>query len=171
MALASAEVRLLEATRKIFEEGHPINHLSPNEAGYAYESDPTQLHSVGIPSAMANAEKYFHGSHTAFSIAKGLLERRLLEATGEYCVGGRDFIYESGYRFWYEVYDDGGISRNSPGPSYPNEKLEQTINYFSDNGRRGRIIPGNVSEETFNNWCVLATIAYIDRIIETGEVK
>lgn len=171
MALASSEVRLLEATRKVFEEGHPLKYLSSIEAGYAYVSDPTPLHSVGIASAMENAEKYFQGSHAAFRIAKGRLERRLLEATGKYCVGGRDFIYEAGYRWWYEVYDDGSPSRNSPGPSYPDEKREQTINYFSDGGKRGRILPGDVSEETFNNWCVLATIAYIDRIIETGEVK
>jgi hypothetical protein len=34
-----------------------------------------------------------------------------------------------------------------------------------------RIVPGNVSEETFNNWKVLANLAYIDRILETGEIK
>jgi hypothetical protein len=164
MALLASEIRLLKAARKVFETGESII-----SRGWGYNK-PTEPHNISLNLALEEAEKYFHGSHAAFSLAKGRLERRLLE-TGKYYVSGRDFIYEAGYRFWYEVYDDGGASRNSPGPSYPNEKFEQTINYFSDNGRRGRIILGDVSEETFNNWCVLATMAYIDRILETGEIK
>jgi hypothetical protein len=34
-----------------------------------------------------------------------------------------------------------------------------------------KILPGNITKETFNNWKVLANLAYIDKILETGEIK
>ena len=34
-----------------------------------------------------------------------------------------------------------------------------------------KILPGNISEDTYYSWIILISLAWIDRILETGEIK
>ncbi len=86
-------------------------------------------------------EVYKRDGSVAFKIANTRISRNLLETGGFW---SWQLLRELGYRVWVDIdYGNGS----------------------------GRIEPGNVSEETFDNWQVLANLAYIDRILETGEIK
>jgi hypothetical protein len=102
-----------------------------------------EAHDVSLSMAIDKCEKYFHGSYAAYRVARERIIRKLKSADGHYFWSCR-FLRETGYSVWKHIdYGDG----------------------------TGKIVPGNVSEETFNNWKVLANLAYIDRILETGEIK
>ena len=106
-------------------------------------SDPFPSHDISFYTALDHCEKYFHGSSAAYRVAKERIERKLSAANGR-GFWGRTFLRQNGFRDWVQEKDENG-----------------------DNWIR----PGNVTEENFKNWCVLASMAYIDRIIDTGEVK
>jgi hypothetical protein len=103
-----------------------------------------ETHNISMWTAVDEAEKYFQGSYAAYRVAKERFIRKLMALPGRRGFWARHYLNEVGY-------------------------AEEFYRQASFGG--GQIVSGNVSEETFNNWCVLATMAYIDRIIETGEVK
>jgi hypothetical protein len=91
-------------------------------------------------------------------------ERRLLQAARKFIAGGEPYIYP---RFTLEPHDVDIVTA-----------IEGCEKYFHGSHvgylpgeYTGRIEPGNVSEETFKNWKTLICLAYIDRILETGEIK
>lgn len=135
MALASSEVRLLRAIRKIYAADEPLFSKVCDKYFESYD--------ISLDFAMDSCEKYFEGSHTAYRVARDRLSRKIDEANSGRGFWGWSFLMDNGYKYWSEIPLGNG--------------------YF-------RFGPGNVSEKTFKNWCVLATMAYIDRIIETGEV-
>lgn len=98
-------------------------------------------HDVALSMALDECKKYFRGSYAAYRLSKERILRRL-RGTNWFWVD--DLLKNAGYYVWKNIdYGNGA----------------------------GRIVPGNISEETFNNWKVLANLAYIDRILETGEIK
>lgn len=104
----------------------------------------TESHDISLWIAVDEAEKYFQGSYAAYRLARERFIRKLMALPGRRGFWARSYLNEVGYAVeFYRQASFGG----------------------------GQIVPGNVSRETFNNWCVLATMAYIDRIIETGEVQ
>jgi hypothetical protein len=104
----------------------------------------TEPHDISFWRAIDEAEKYFEGSHAAYRVARERFIRKMMVLPGRHGFWARSFLHDIGYR---------------------------VLVYKQDSFGGGFIEPGNVSQETFNNWCVLATMAYIDRIIETGEMK
>lgn len=131
MTLSASEVRLLQAARKLIEGGEDI----------VRHNAVCAAHDVSLSAALDECEKYYHGSTSAYRLAKERISRRFREVGNFWSF---DFLRDKGYSVW------------------------KNIDY--GNGT-GRIVPGNISEETFNNWKVLANLAYIDRILETGEIK
>jgi hypothetical protein len=102
-----------------------------------------ETHDISLWIAIDEAEKYFQGSYAAYRVAKERFIRKLMALPGRHGFWARRYLNEAGYAVeFYRQASFGG----------------------------GQIVPGNVSQEAFNNWCVLATMAYIDLIIETGEV-
>ena len=101
-------------------------------------------HEISLNTAIDNCQKYFEGDDAAFRIANDRVSRRICAANNRNMFWSLKFLREIGYSYWREVpLETGG----------------------------GKIVPGNVSEETFKNWKILANLAYIDRILETGEIK
>jgi hypothetical protein len=103
-----------------------------------------EAHDISLSTALDACEKYFHGSKVAFRIAKDRVYRRLREANGSHAFWSASYLREIGYTHWREEKLGGGFVK---------------------------ILPGNITKETFNNWKVLANLAYIDKILETGEIK
>jgi hypothetical protein len=131
--LSAAEIRLLKAARKLIEGGEPVVYLQ-------HTLEP---HEVSLYTALGACEKYFHGSHTAYAIAKDRLDRYIAKMNERGRFWSHEVIRGVGYSAWREIDNGDGTVR---------------------------IMSGNISEETFNNWKVLVNLAYIDRILESGEV-
>lgn len=129
---------------RLLKAARKIFETGETLVGPGYLPHPTEPHNISINLALDSCEKYFEGSHAAYRVAKGRLFRRFDAVTQRRGFWSWRFLRENGYYYWKEIkLRDGG----------------------------GRIVAGNVSEETFHNWCVLANLAYIDRILETGEIK
>lgn len=129
---------------RLLKAARKIFETGESLVGPSYMSDPIEPHNISIDRALESCDKYFEGSDAAYRVAKGRLFRKFDAANKRRGFWAWSFLRENGYYYWKEIkLPDGG----------------------------GRIVPGNVSEETFHNWCVLANLAYIDRILETGEIK
>jgi hypothetical protein len=107
-------------------------------------SEPVESQDISLSLAIDASEKYFQGSYPAYRLARERIWRKLGAVSQRRGFWARSFLMENGFRTWVDSRDKDGVNR---------------------------IKPGNVTEENFNNWCVLATMAYIDRILDTGEIK
>lgn len=132
MKLAASEIRLLQAARKFIDGGEP----------YVMPYIELEGHQVSIDTAIDACEKYFHGSHSAYRLARERISRKLRES--ESGLFPSKILHGLGYAVW---------------------------RYIGLGGGHGKIVEGNVSQETMNNWHVLARLAWIDRILETGEIR